>query len=279
VKIRLLLGTLLVWQLLFAQNAWAAIDKNELLTLDMRRALFTDEYVVLDVNEQQVVMQLRENTNAIARGVSLFISDAGELPGSDESSNPLIEQLNNLGWVTMVITIPTTEMFALNNPPTDNVDSLSAKLMTSQLDPERYQANLSYVAALVQGAMEQARRYPGFVLVITQGMAAASLSQLYAEGTLNAPDAMVVINPYLPDRQYNKKLATYLAKTPMPVLDLYNQSDSRWSQSQVVARRTAAVKTLKLEYRQREIIGVAWQAQSTHYIAKEIQGWLKHMGW
>ncbi|NCP64923.1 MAG: DUF3530 family protein [Paraglaciecola sp.] len=278
-KSQLLVGILLIWQLLFAQNAWAAIDKNELLALDMRRALFSDEYVVLNVNEQQLVMQLRENTNAIARGVSLLISDSGELLGSDDASNPLIAQLNSLGWVTMVITVPTTEMFALTNLPTDNADSLSAKLMTSQLDPERYQANLTYMAALMQGAMEQVRRYPGFVLVITQGMTAATLSQLYAEGTLNAPDAMVVINPYLPDRQYNKKLANYLAKTPMPVLDLYNQSDSRWSQSQVVARRTAAIKTLKLEYRQREIIGVAWQAQSTHYIGKEIQGWLKHMGW
>jgi hypothetical protein len=279
VKSRLVVGVLVVWQLLFAQTAWAAIDKNALQVLDMQRALFSDEYVMLSVNDQPLVMQLRENTNAIARGVSLLITDSGELPGSDEAINPLIVQLNGLGWVTMVLAIPTREMFSLSNSLPDNAEPPSAKLMTSQLDPERYQANLTYVTALMQAAMEQARKYPGFILVITQGMTAASLSQLYAEGSLNAPDAMVVINPYLPDRLYNKKLANYLAKTPMPVLDLYNQSDSRWSQSQVVARRTAAVKTLKLEYRQREIIGVAWQAQSTHYIGKEIQGWLKHMGW
>ena len=65
----------------------------------------------------------------------------------------------------------------------------------------------------------------------------------------------------------------------MPVLDLHSSQDNGWSQKTVARRQVAAVKSLKLQYRQRELLGFNKYLQYNAYLSKEIYGWLSHMGW
>jgi hypothetical protein len=65
----------------------------------------------------------------------------------------------------------------------------------------------------------------------------------------------------------------------MPVLDLYNSRDNEWSQATVTQREIATIKSLKLQYRQRELLGFNQYRQYNAYLSKEIYGWLSHMGW
>ena len=65
----------------------------------------------------------------------------------------------------------------------------------------------------------------------------------------------------------------------MPVLDLYSSRDNGWALKTVTQRQTNAIKALKFQYRQRELLGFNMPQQHSAYIGKEIYGWISHMGW
>ncbi|KXI28337.1 hypothetical protein AX660_18380 [Paraglaciecola hydrolytica] len=262
----------------------AAVDKQLLHDLDLRRALFSDEYSILDVAGQEMLVIINENTTAISRGTALLVTDNGMSINSQQGLAPLVKQLIDLGWVTMLIPSPSSDLFLPEeiviepdnaNPP----PLLSIKASVSQLNQQVFDEHLERVSLNMQAALEKAQEYPGFVLVIAQGTSAATLAQLYAEQKLASPDAFVVISPYWPDRKFNNQLASFLANTPMPVLDIYSKWDNSWSQASIKARKVAAIRALKLQYRQREIVGVGLVQQPATYVSKEIYGWLSHMGW
>jgi hypothetical protein len=132
---------------------------------------------------------------------------------------------------------------------------------------------------LLKVGVKKAGEYPGFYLVIAQGSSAAWITKIYSEFKSNIPDAFIAVSPFWPDRSYNQKLPKIMAKTPMPVLDVYDNWDNDWVLSTVRKREMAATKSLKLLYRQRQLIGANQLEQQAHYLSKEIHGWLSHMGW
>lgn len=273
-----------IFCLLQCATVAAAVDKQLLHELDLRRALFDDEYSTIKVAEQEMVIIINENTTAISRGTALLVTDSGSPINSQQGLAPLVKQLTGLGWVTMLVPSPESDLFqpaeelaeadATTEQPTDTVKSSA-----SQLNQQVFDEHLQRLALIMQAALQKAKEYPGFVLVIAQGTSAATLSQLYAEQKVAAPDALVVISPYWPDRKFNNQLASFLASTPMPVLDIYSKWDNSWSQASTKARKVAAIRALKLQYRQREINGVGLIQQPASYVSKEIYGWLSHMGW
>lgn len=262
----------------------AAVDKQLLYDLDLKRELFSDEYSSLSVAEQEMLVIINENTNAIARGVALLLTDNGITATSQQGLAPLIKPLRALGWVTMLLPTPPSDLYQPAETivaPANETDSpfMPVKASASHINQQIIEEHLQRITLLMEAALAKAKEYSGFVLVIAQGTSAATLSQLYAEKTLTAPDAMVVINPYWPDRQYNKQLAAIIASTPMPILDIYSKWENGWSQASIHDRKVAATRALKLHYRQREIIGVGLLQQPASYVGKEIYGWLSHMGW
>lgn len=161
----------------------------------------------------------------------------------------------------------------------DSVDPDINKASVSGIDNLAFLQHEEQLIALLQAAKVRSEDYPGFFLVISQGTSAAWLSKIYAEEKIETPDALVTISPYWPDRKFNQLLAQWLANTPMPVLDLYNQWDNEWARKTVNAREIAAIRSLKLQYRQRQLLGVDLHQQDSTYLSKEIYGWLSHMGW
>ena len=77
----------------------------------------------------------------------------------------------------------------------------------------------------------------------------------------------------------NKQVAGYFAEAGMPLLDLYNQWDNKWTLSTAEQRKIAAAKALKLHFRQVELIGVPIGQGQHRYMTKQIIGWLTYMGW
>lgn len=282
-----ILRTVCCLVVIFCQDCYAAVDKQLLQEIDLKRGLFSDEYTDLKVGENTRPFILSERTTSIGRGVALLVTDSGLPPRSQQGLAPLIKQLNQLGWVTLLLPVPNNDFFTepLAEEPTQTqttvplpVDNL-LKASASPFSDKTYKQHLQQLTQLMQAGYQKSSEYPGFLLVIAQGTSAASLSQLYAEQQLRSPDAFVVVSPYWPERNANKLLATNLANTSMPVLDLYSEWDNNWSLASVSARKIAAVKTLKMQYRQREIIGNNFTQQSAMYITKEIYGWLSRMGW
>lgn len=173
---------------------------------------------------------------------------------------------------------PAGTMSSSNIPPPNQAvpSYTSTPIISEQLFQQQQQA-----FQLLMNALEQERsEYPGFFLLIAQGTSAAWLAGLYVDGTLqDQPDALVTLGVNWPQHDLNQQLPDLLAETPFPVLDIYNQFDSDWTKRTAQQRKVAAVKSLKLHFRQREIIGPRYDHYQHEYLSREIHGWLTYMGW
>jgi hypothetical protein len=274
----------------------AAPDNQLLRRLDIQRGLFSDTYQSFDIDGQPIIYVLQENTTAITRGVAVMVADSGIPLVAQEGFSALANELNKVGWVTILLPapdigfIPTfTQDMVIEDDEKKAIDeetngALITDLDISQtpvtsIDEQAFEEHEQQLVSLLQAVIEKYQEYPGFLLVISKGTSAAWLSKIYAEKTLNAPDAFVAISPFWPDRNRNQRLPQWIANTPMPVLDLYSSQDNVWSQTTVTQREVATVKSLKLQYRQRELLGFNQYRQYNAYLSKEIYGWISHMGW
>jgi hypothetical protein len=293
----------------------ATPDNQLLRKLDIQRGLFADSYQSFEIDDQPIIYVLQENTTAITRGVAVLIADSGIPIVGQEGFAALANELNKIGWVTILIPAPDIGFMPTSVPETaleddvtttdaqsplpsetdtdtdtdtdTQVSSPTAPLLdldinqsaVTTLDDQAFIKHQQQLVSLLQAVTEKSQEYQGFFLVISKGTSAAWLSKIYAEKTLNPPDAFVMISPYWPDRKHNQRLPQWIANTPMPVLDLYSSSDNAWSRKTVTQREIATIKALKLHYRQRELLGFNIHQQHSTYIGKEIYGWISHMGW
>jgi hypothetical protein len=214
--------------------------------------------------------------------------------------------MNKIGWVTILIPAPDIGFIPITIPEAvleENQEttseeetkiladtqetSLGAPLLdldisqsaVTTIDNQAVVKHEQQLVSLLQAVFEKSQEYPGYFLVISKGTSAAWLSKIYAEKTLVSPDAFVMVSPYWPDRKHNQRLPEWIAITPMLVLDLHSSWDNGWARKTVSRRQIAAVKALKLQYRQRELLGFTMHQQHSAYIGKEIYGWISHMGW
>jgi hypothetical protein len=272
--------------------------------LDLQRGLFSDTYQSFNIDNQTIIYVLQENTTAITRGVAVMIADSGIPILGQEGFTDLANEMNKIGWVTILVPAPDTgfaptlqqeatkkedattaeEIDTTADTPTSNQSAaiieidISLSAVTT-IDDQAFIKHEQQLISLLQAVVEKSQEYPGFFLVISKGTSAAWLSKIYAEKTIDTPDAFVVISPYWPDRQHNQRLPKWIANTPMPVLDLYSSRDNGWALKTVTQRQTNAIKALKFQYRQRELLGFNMPQQHSAYIGKEIYGWISHMGW
>lgn len=281
-SILLLLGCLLTCSTipLFAN------EKDQQLLTDLQRALMPDKVETLLAGEREVALLINESTTPITKGVAMLLGETGYSPLSQHSLAPLSQLLNQYGWVTMIMPAPTAGFFndqptaeAQQTPPPSEEQTIHPKQGLPGIVPQDFELHQQQLLMQLQAVVQRTRQYPGFFLVIAQGTTAAWLSKLYSEQQLDVPDAMVVVSPYWPDRQYNEQLPEFIAKTEFPILDIYSPWDNKWSLETYSQRKIAATKGLKLHYRQRELIGQAIDAEQYQLLSKEIYGWLTHMGW
>jgi hypothetical protein len=276
--------------------------------LDIQRGLFADTYQNFNIDDQPTIYILQENSNTITRGVAVMIADTGIPIVGQEGFAALADELNKIGWVTILLPAPDTGFMPtieqesstiddadtaseqdpeINtkddtqapNPSTPVADLDISRAAVTAIEEQAFVKHQQQLISLLQAAFEKSQEYPGFFLVISKGTSAAWLSKIYAEKKLATPDAFVAISPYWPDRKYNQRLPEWIANTQMPVLDLYSAWDNGWAQKTVTLREIAAVKSLKLQYRQRELLGYNTYQHHSAYISKEIYGWISHMGW
>ncbi|ALS97496.1 DUF3530 family protein [Lacimicrobium alkaliphilum] len=256
---------------------------GEMINQDLERALPEYQYRQLEAGEQRFSVLFNEHTIANNMGVAILINDFGMPHLGPQSLGPLAGYLNNEGWVTLVMTAPDVDFHPLQNTGAEQQDPPAESTKPSEpavrLSAEQLEQFETLLSERIAAATEFAQSYPGFVLLVAQGISAAALLDSYAEQQQGLPDALVTVSPYWPDPQRNHQLAQKMASLTMPVLDIYNRWNNAWTLSKRQQRLIAAQKALKLHYRQREIIGTDLIAGQYPYLAREVQGWLIHMGW
>ncbi|MCY7294265.1 DUF3530 family protein [Alteromonas sp. a30] len=258
---------------------------------DIKRYMDADHYRKFEINGVEQLLVISESHTALTKGVAVIVAETGTNSLSRHALAELVKPLNATGWVTVLLPAPTFAFEPIkgkNLNPEKIPPTLEDKATTKQPFPfedreqipdSDFTTHESHMTELMERVVEVSNNYPGFFLVVAQGTSAAWLSKIYAEQTISQPDALVAISPYWPDYRYNKQLPKWLARVPAPVLDIYNSWDNAWIKKTAPQRVIEAEKALKLHYRQREIVGQPYDKQQFLYVAKEIYGWLTHMGW
>ena len=257
---------------------------------DIQRVLEPDRYETALVGEDEVLLVINQADTAIVRGVAVIVAEAGQNSLNNYALASLVKPLNGYGWVTILLPAPSVGLEGvmnvspvLANPPSAPVTTAAEPVQPyshgEHISDAGFLAHQRRMQQLMTAAVGYSSQYPGFFLVIAKGTSAAWLSSIYAEPKVDQPDALVAIAVNWPDQKYNKSIPQLIATTPAPVLDISSQWDSGWTIKTARQRAIAARRSLKLHYRQREVIGQPSDPNTVIQIAKEIHGWLTHMGW
>lgn len=268
--------------LLITLPVCVANEREQQISSDITSSQYADTYETLLAGEREMIVIINEATTPITRGVAVLVGEAGQNPLSHNNLAPLTRLLNQYGWVTMLVAAPATAFFEIPNPQestSDEQQTINPMSGSAVLDQATFEQQETHLIQQLQTLAQRSGDYPGFLLVIAQGTSAAWISKIYSEQKLSSPDALVLISPYWPQREYNILLPDLVANTDMPLLDFYSRNDNKWAKATQSARKTEAEKVLKLHYRQRQVVGQAFDLQRYALISKDIYGWLTHMGW
>lgn len=256
--------------------------------LDIRNSQFDTSFETLLVGESEIPIIVKESTTAITRGVAILYTDYGSSPFSEHGIGQLATYLNDLGWVTIAVQAPkdgfivqmtADEPAPAERPALPSSVEIHAKQGIINIEQQAFEQQESVLKQQIQALQIRADEYPGFFLVVSEGTTAAWLTKIFAEKQVALPDALVSVSPHWPEHQFNQSLALWVAQTEMPYLDIYTNGDNDWAASTVSNRKIQAVKSLKMMYRQRKLIGQSVNSVQHGFLAKEIYGWLTHMGW
>lgn len=262
----------------FAQT----LDPLEIRTDDVRRRLATDEFEILLAGEQEVAVIIQESTIAISKGAVIILSDTGRTSLGSRALDLVATELNRYGWTTLLAAPPIIGLSQENDVNTQQNQITEEVLPTAGpqvILQEHFDEQEQQLQLLMQSLLDKSAEYPGFVVILSEGMTAAWLSKILRELSITEPDAFVSVSAYWPQKEFNDQIASYMANIRVPVLDMYSQWDNKWTITTAEERKIAAVKSLKLHFRQTELIGVPIRQGQHQYLTKQIIGWLTFMGW
>ena len=137
----------------------------------------------------------------------------------------------------------------------------------------------NFIDLLLQKIDSRFLQQPGYRLLMVEGKTATIAIALLNENSELDINGLVLNNPYWPETAANSLIPKQIAQLPLPVLDLLSLSDSTWSRQTEANRLIQTRVRVKSYYRQREIIGGHFDALANEYIAKEVIGWTRYLGW
>lgn len=172
----------------------------------------------------------------------------------------------------------TDKPMATQDTQAESINSYSFQGAISEVELVMYTQEL---AAYLTSALKHMQPTMGHRIVISQGISAATITKLIADGSdaTQTIDALVISNPYWPIRKLNNKIPMIVAQTGIPMLDLVSPWDNSWSQQTQKLRSIKARTELKEVYRQTEIVGQTFDQLQMAYIVRQIKGWTTYLGW
>ncbi len=258
------------------------LDPLDMRTDDVKRRLSENQFEILLAGEQEVAVIIQESTVAISKGAVIMLSDTGQTPLGSRALDAVATLLNQYGWTTLLAAPPIIGLSQDTGDTDQDNNTVEEVLPTSGLQviiQNNFDTHQQQLQLLMQSLLDKSAEYPGFVVVLSEGTTAAWLAKMYNEQLITEPDAFVSMSAYWPQVDLNEQIAGYLANTSFPVLDMYSQWDNKWTITTAEKRKIAAVKALKLHFRQTELVGVPIGQGQHQYITKQIIGWLTFMGW
>ncbi|WP_254795598.1 DUF3530 family protein [Arsukibacterium indicum] len=236
--------------------AQQAHSKQQLSSQDLQQQLLSEEVTELTTDKGSFLTLQRQALTSYTKGTAILVPDWHEHAASPDFINPLRQQMNEYGWHTLAVMPPD---ILLTEPSANEAD---------------YQQQLvQRLNAAIRQADSQAN-----LIVIAKGSSAALLNQLFATEQLPAPAAFVMLGAYLADVKLNRELANHIASQSVPTLDISHQRDNRFVSANLQLRQQLVNRNLKTQYRQRQLTGTFYDADTHAWVLKEITGWLHSIG-
>ncbi|MGY5451966.1 DUF3530 family protein [Agarivorans sp. MS3-6] len=251
--------TRLLWLSLFISGLVAAQPQTQ----DFSTWPIIGEVKLLDADQQQFVSVWLEEQTPQKRGTALLLPDWGRSPSDARGIDALRQALPDIGWETGAILPPQ---------PSKNI-------MQSGGDLEQLANYKLQLKAVLETAKQTQQEQFGFQVIIAQGVMGAWLVELLAEQQIPAPDGIVLISAYYPDKNLNIHLATQTALLAIPVLDIYADDYNQWQASASKQRLIATNKNQKFNYRQTLLPATADTAPNSATLNKTVYGWFSSLGW
>jgi len=243
---------------------------------DLYHYLPGDEIKAILAGDTEFIALYRDHSAAQAKGVAILLPD-WNLPANNQIGLDYLRiQLNDYGWVTYALNVPAP--LALNTTTAKADDSLFHAPNLPSLAEHDVKNYRLLLASRFKSIYQTALEHPGFIIVIAQGATSAMLIEFFADQPEEEIDALILLSSYLPDAVLNHALSKKIAMVSAPVLDIYHSYDNNWVLSKITARKKAARKAHKLDYRQRELFGANSAASQHARLLKEIYGFLTHIG-
>lgn len=256
----------------------AELSHSQNQLTDLTRYFPSDEVKTVQAGEQSIPVLISEQNGPNPKGSAILLPDIGSQ--ATQSFTDLRLLLNDYGWITIGSIAPDsgTGVWQLND---EQAKALTNKptLGAEQIDVSDSTAIKNQLKLIVNALNTEAQNYIGLRLLVAQGATAGWLIESLSAGDIPMPDALVLISPYLPEYQLNKKLPAKLAKLDLPILDVWSEHDNRWALATVKHRQQAARKYLTMHYRQRQLFGLSGLSVRENRLAKEIYAYMTYLGW
>jgi len=249
----------------------APINSLQQKEQDLTHYLAAEKVTPMLAGAEDFITIVNENTASNQKGVMILLPDWDMTAASSNALNYLQKILPSQGWTTIAIQPPS-------RPSGYPSNTLSLTLQNEENNKTlvKHQENLT---AIMIAVMEKAKDYPGIFVVVSQGSHAILLANLYSEGKLESPSAMVLLSGYLNTATDSLSFAKTLASSEFPVLDIYLSREHQIANIDAITRKAQATKEMKVYYRQTQLHNnqIGFYPEKSLLIA--INGWLKSVGW
>lgn len=238
---------------------------------DIKHYLTQEKINTILVGADSYLTEINEYTTPVNKGIMVLIPDWQQSIATPNALNQLRKNMPSQGWTTLTLHPP-------NKPQSYPSKALTATERQTQ-DTETLASYSKKFAEIMLATIEQAKGYPGAIIVIAQGSNSAVLLDIYQQGLVGSPAALVMLSSYMPTQPASEKLAQQLAVTEYPILDLTLKRDHYLVHANAILRKDSAKRAMKVYFRQKQLNNQAIGYYPKNSLTKEIISWLSSMGW
>lgn len=223
---------------------------------DLQRQIAANQINTFQSEQQSFLTLQRAAMTPFVKGTVILVPDWSQHAASPRAVEYLRNFLIDYGWNTTAMMVPP----AVTEQSIENLQSYQQQLLSR-----------------LKVVMAEAETKPGTIIVIGMGHSGALLNQLYKNEDVSLPQALVLVGAAMQDVTLNEQVAEALSQHKVPTLDLLPQIDNSFARNSSQLRLQLVRKNIKEIYRQRLLPG---SVEEDHpWLAKEILGWLRYIGY
>lgn len=239
---------------------------------DLQRYLPQDQlHWVTGEGDARYLVLNKPYLQAFERGQMVLFPDWHYHPLQSFYIQPVYENAPDFGWTTWAVTPPDQPIRAndLQNPA-------SATHFPSAAEDDVFTPSVNALSDRITSLNDDISVRPGFSVWVVEGITADIALRLLQADPALMPDALVLVNAYLPQFQFNRQLADHISQSQLPVLDIKTTEGNRWVTAHWALRKKLAQKHQHPAYRQRQLVNSGDAGQRE--LLSTIKGWLTFHG-